>query len=71
MSSDWIFDILESKYGTKEGRHKLALRIHRGENVGKEGLGTGFKAVEKRAKKYGAKDAKKVAAAAMWKNLGK
>lgn len=71
MSEEWADIILEAKYGTKEGRHKLAMKIKKGEEIGKSGKGTGFAAVEKKAKKYGAKDAKAVAAAAMWKTYGK
>ena len=71
MSEEWRESIVEAKYGTKEGRHKLAMKIKKGEEVGKSGPGTGFKEVEKKAKKYGASDPKAVAAAAMWKHYGK
>ena len=46
-------------------------KIHKGENLGKKGPGTGFENVVKQAKKYGAKNPEAVAAAAMWKHLGK
>lgn len=59
----------EAKYGTKKGRKKLAAKIRKGENIGKKGPGTGFKAVERAAEKGGAEDPTAVAAAAMWKNL--
>lgn len=71
MSEEWINIVLEAKYGTKEGRHKLAMKIKKGEEVGKSGKGTGFASVEKQAKKYGASNPKAVAAAAMWKTYGK
>lgn len=70
MNAEMICDIVEAKYGTKEGRHKLAMKIKKGEEVGKSGPGTGFKAVEKAAKSGGARDPKAVAAAAMWKTYG-
>jgi hypothetical protein len=70
MSESWKQDIVEAKYGTKEGRHKLAMKIKKGEEVGKSGPGTGFKEVEKKAKEGGAEDPKAVAAAAMWKTYG-
>lgn len=65
--------ILEAKYGTKKGRHKLAMKIRRGEEIGKKNVPgkTGFKAVEAKAKKYGATNPAAVAAAAMWKKYGK
>lgn len=71
MEAEVIQDIVEAKYGTKEGRHKLAMKRVKGEEIGKSGPGTGFKAVEKQAKKYGARDPKAVAAAAMYKTYGK
>ena len=71
MSEEWIENIIEAKYGTKAGRKKLAKKIRKGENIGKKGPGTGFKAVEKAAKAGGAKDPAAVAAAAMWKTYGK
>ena len=71
MSDDWKNTIIEAKYGTKAGRHKLAMKIKKGKEIGKKGPGTGFKAVEKKAKEYGARDPKAVAAAAMWKHYGK
>lgn len=73
MSEEWVGDILEAKYGTKKGRHKLAMRIKKGEDVGKKAPGSEFeKVARKAAEKYGsAERGKKVAAAAMWKHLGK
>jgi len=70
MSEDWKQDIVEAKYGTEAGRKKLAKKIRKGEEIGKSGPGTGFKAVEKAAEKGGAEDPKAVAAAAMWKTHG-
>jgi hypothetical protein len=71
MEAEVIQDIVEAKYGTKEGRKELAKKIRKGEEVGKSGPGTGFADVEKAAKKGGARDPKAVAAAAMWKTYGK
>jgi hypothetical protein len=73
MSEEWIETILSEKYGTKKGRHKLAMKIKAGKQIGKKNVPgkTGFKEVEKRAKKYGATDPAAVAAAAMWKKYGK
>jgi hypothetical protein len=60
----------EAKYGTEKGRHELGLKIAHGEDVGKKG--GGFEnIVTKASKKYGKERATKIAAAAMWKNLGK
>jgi hypothetical protein len=70
MSEEWKQDIVEAKYGTEAGRKKLAKKIRKGEEIGKSGPGTGFKAVEKAAEKGGAEDPKAVAAAAMWKTHG-
>ena len=70
MSEEWKQDIVEAKYGTKAGRKALAKKIRKGEEIGKSGPGTGFKAVEKAAKEGGARDPKAVAAAAMWKAHG-
>jgi hypothetical protein len=70
MSEEWKQDIVEAKYGTKEGRKRLAKKIRKGEEIGKSGPGTGFAAVEKAAKEGGARDPKAVAAAAMWKTHG-
>ncbi len=65
---DYYFS--EAKYGTKKGRHKLGLKIAHGKDVGKKG--SGFeKIVKKASKEYGKERATKIAAAAMWKNLGK
>ena len=58
----------EAKYGTKKGRKALAKKIRKGEDVGKPGSGFD-KIVDKASKKYGKERAKKIAAAAMWKNL--
>lgn len=72
MSEEWRQEILvEAKYGTEEGRKKLAKKIRKGEEVGKSGPGTGFEAVKKAAAKGGARDPEAVAAAAMWKTHGK
>lgn len=73
MSEEWVEDILEAKYGTKKGRHILAMRIKRGEDVGKKAPGSEFeKVARKAAKQYGsAERGRKIAAAAMWKHLGK
>lgn len=70
LDSEMVQNIVEAKYGTKEGRHKLAMKRVKGEKIGKSGPGTGFEAVEKQAKKYGARDPKAVAAAAMYKMYG-
>jgi hypothetical protein len=70
MSEEWKQDIVEAKYGTKAGRKRLARKIRKGEEIGKSGPGTGFAAVEKAAKKGGAKDPAAVAAAAMYKTYG-
>ena len=60
----------EAKYGTKKGRKKLAKKVRAGKDVGKKGAG--FEAIVKKASpKYGKERATKIAAAAMWKNLGK
>ena len=58
----------EAKYGTEEGRKKLAKKVRAGEDVGKKGGGFA-KIVKKASKKYGKERATKIAAAAMWKNL--
>jgi len=71
MGEEWKESIVEAKYGTKAGRKALAKKIRKGENIGKKGPGTGFKAVEKAAKEGGAKDPAGVAAAQMWKKYGK
>jgi hypothetical protein len=71
MGEEWRESIVEAKYGTKAGRKALAKKIRKGENIGKKGPGTGFKAVEKAAKEGGAKDPAGVAAAQMWKTYGK
>jgi len=70
MSEEWRESIVEAKYGTKEGRHKLAMKRVEGEEIGKSGPGTGFEEVEKKAKEGGAKDPAAVAAAAMYKTYG-
>lgn len=73
MSEAWKYSIMEKKYGTKKGRHRLAMKIKRGEEIGKKNVPgkTGFRAVEAKAKKYGATNPAAVAAAAMWKKYGK
>lgn len=80
MSEEWVGSIVEealelneATYGTKKGRHELSMKIHKGEDIGKKNIPgkTGFKAVEAKAKKYGATNPKAVAAAAMWKKYGK
>jgi len=71
LDIDVIDNIVEAKYGTKAGRKKLAKKIRKGENIGKKGPGTGFKAVEKAAEKGGAEDPAAVAAAQMWKTHGR
>lgn len=70
MSEEWRESIIEAKYGTKAGRHRLAMKRVKGEEIGKSGPGTGFKAVEKAAKEGGAEDPTAVAAAAMYKTYG-
>ena len=70
MSEEWRESIIEAKYGTKAGRHRLAMKRVKGEEIGKSGPGTGFKEVEKRAKEGGAEDPAAVAAAAMYKTYG-
>ena len=62
--------VTEAKYGTAKGRKKLAKKVRAGKDVGKKGAG--FEAiVDKASGKYGKERATKIAAAAMWKNLGK
>lgn len=62
--------VTEAKYGTVKGRKKLAKKVRAGKDVGKKGAG--FEAiVDKASGKYGKERATKIAAAAMWKNLGK
>lgn len=60
----------EAKYGTAKGRKKLAKKVRTGEDVGKKGGGF-EEIVDKATPKYGKERATKIAAAAMWKNLGK
>ena len=61
--------VTEAKYGTAKGRKALAKKVRKGEDVGKKGAG--FEAIVKKASgKYGKERATKIAAAAMWKNLG-
>jgi hypothetical protein len=70
MDAETIGDIVEAKYGTAKGRKKLAKKVRAGKDVGKKG--DGFEEiVSKSAPKYGKERATKIAAAAMWKNLGK
>lgn len=62
--------VVEAKYGTSKGREKLAKKVRAGKDVGKKG--GGFEEIVKKASsKYGKERATKIAAAAMWKNLGK
>lgn len=74
--SDYSWDeivehyMTEAKYGTKKGRKKLAKKVRAGKDVGKKGAGF-EKIVQKASPKYGKERATKIAAAAMWKNLGK
>lgn len=73
--SDYSWDdiveyyLSEAKYGTKKGRKKLAKKVRAGKDVGKKGGGF-EKIVKKATPKYGKERATKIAAAAMWKNLG-
>lgn len=61
--------VTEAKYGTAKGRKALAKKVRAGKDVGKKGAG--FEAiVDKASGKYGKERATKIAAAAMWKNLG-
>lgn len=60
----------EAKYGTKKGRHGLAMKIRAGKDIGKKGKNF-EKVAEKAAKRYGsAERGRAVAAAAMWKKYG-
>lgn len=52
---------------TDKQKSKVAKKARKGEDIGKPGKG--FKDVEAKAKEWGAKDPKAVAAAAMWKNI--
>ena len=62
--------VTEAKYGTAKGRKKLAKKVRAGKDVGKKG--EGFEKIVKKAEsKYGKERATKIAAAAMWKHLGK
>ena len=70
MSEEWRESIIEAKYGTKSGRHRLAMKRVKGKEIGKSGPGTGFKEVEKKAEEGGAEDPAAVAAAAMYKTYG-
>lgn len=70
MSEEWRDEIVEAKYGTKAGRHELAMKRVTGEEIGKSGPGTGFKNVVNKAKKAGARNPEAVAAAAMYKTYG-
>lgn len=60
----------EAKYGTKKGRHRLAMKIRAGKDVGKKGKH--FEEIAQKAgKRYGsAERGRAVAAASMWKRLG-
>jgi len=70
MDAETVGNIVEAKYGTAKGRKKLAKKVRAGEDVGKKGEGF-KKIVNKATPKYGKESATKIAAAAMWKNLGK
>ena len=72
-----VYEILDEaakrhkpKYGTKKGRHRLAMKIKAGEDIGKPGKN--FEDVaDEAAKRYGSKETgRRVAAAAMWKSHG-
>lgn len=74
---DTVYEILDEaakrhkpKYGTKKGRHRLAMKIKAGEDIGKPGKN--FEDVaDEAAKRYGSKETgRRVAAAAMWKSHG-
>lgn len=52
---------------TKKEKSAVVKKAKKGGDIGKKGKG--FEKVEKAAKKWGAKDPKAVAAAAMWKNV--
>lgn len=59
------------KAGTKSQRSALAKKARAGKDIGKKGK-MFDKVAAKAAKKYGSTEAgKRVAAAAMWKNMGK
>jgi hypothetical protein len=59
-----------AKYGTKKGRHRLAMKIRKGQDVGKKGKH--FEEIAAKAgQRYGsAERGRSVAAASMWKRLG-
>jgi hypothetical protein len=61
--------VTEAKYGTAKGRKALAKKVRAGKDVGKKGAGF-EEIVQKASGKYGKERATKIAAAAMWKNLG-
>ena len=70
QQAEYIYSLVEAKYGTKKGRERLAKKIQAGEDIGKEGKGFEMVA-NKAAKRYGSKEAgERVAAAAMWKKYG-
>jgi hypothetical protein len=52
---------------SKAKKSEIVKKAKKGEDIGKKGKG--FKEVEAKAKKYGAKNPEAVAAAAMWKNV--
>ena len=70
MEAETIADIVLEMYGTKAGRKKLAKKVRAGKDVGKKGAGF-EKIVSKASKKYGKERATKIAAAAMWKKIGR
>jgi len=61
--------VTEAKYGTAKGRKALAKKVRAGKDVGRKGAGF-EEIVQKASGKYGKERATKIAAAAMWKNLG-
>jgi len=62
-------DVKPSKGLTKKKKSAIVKKAKKGEDIGKKGKGF-EKVAKKAAKKYGSEEAgKKVAAAAMWKNI--
>lgn len=62
-----LFEKAPSTGLSKETKSEIVKKAKKGEDIGKKGKG--FKEVEAKAKKSGAKDPEAVAAAAMWKNV--
>jgi hypothetical protein len=56
---------------TKKQKSSVAKKTSAGKNIGKKGPGSGFKNLVNKLKKQGKSEeaAKKIAAAAMWKNI--